>query len=386
MSMFFRKLPLAIALAGSASAFAAADMDSRVTELERQMSQVRIVTPNGTCGANTALANPILDECGECCSSWFVEGSVLLWHPKVGGTEFAYTDQDPQARLKIKGKTKDMDFDWDWGFKIAVGYLSERDGWEVLLRYTWFDSHGSQRTSAGRSDSIVPLRGTPTLTFQTLNGDFIYCTKAKSQFDYTLNAIDLELARHYYVSETLSLRPFIGLKAAWLDLQQITRYSGGILSGSESTGLGQNSVHIKDDNEFWGLGPRIGGSSNWHLGQGYSIFGSFASSMLYSRFEVDHRERFSVNKNINRTHLDADRHAFVPVVEFMLGAQYDRYINNDRNHLRIRLSFESQYWWRTNQAIKVDFITSTSNNAVRYDRYSEDSSMHGVTLDFRIDF
>ncbi|GAB4186788.1 MAG: hypothetical protein Tsb0015_04840 [Simkaniaceae bacterium] len=388
-----KQIPIALFTLSAAGHLFGVDLETRVAELENQMQQVRVVTPNGTCGANTALARPVLDECGECCGTGaFVQLSALYWHPKVGGTEFAYTDQDPQAQLPIKGQVKDMDFDWSWGLKAQIGYNSSNDGWDFLLNYTWFDSHGSASTSAGRSDTVIPLRGTSSLTADQI-GVFSFCQKAKSQFDFTFNAVDLEMGRHYFVSESLAFRPHIGVKSAWIDLEQITRYTGGRLvttstpPGSPSlTGLGVNSVHVKDDNDFWGLGPRVGVNTNWYVGNGYSLFGDAAAAMLYGRYEVHHRERYSANKDINRIHLQANRHGFVPTMQIMLGAEYDRYINNDRNHIRIRLGFESQYYWRANQMIKVDSIDKGTNPAAKYDRYSEDVSMHGLTLDVRVDF
>lgn len=48
---FFRKIPVAIAsLVASSTAFAAMDMDSRVSQLEDQMQQVRTETAMGTYG------------------------------------------------------------------------------------------------------------------------------------------------------------------------------------------------------------------------------------------------------------------------------------------------------------------------------------------------
>ena len=68
----------------SSAAFAAMDMDSRVTQLESQMSQVRTETAMGTYGANTASARAEVDGRG-----WFITADVLYWHAKVGGTEYA---------------------------------------------------------------------------------------------------------------------------------------------------------------------------------------------------------------------------------------------------------------------------------------------------------
>ena len=102
------------------------DMDSRVTQLENQMQQVRTETAMGTYGAQTASARAEVDGYG-----WFFNFDVLYWHAKVGGTEFAYTDQDPRAQLPVKGRTKDIDFEWDWGIRVGLGYNFEHDGWDL---------------------------------------------------------------------------------------------------------------------------------------------------------------------------------------------------------------------------------------------------------------
>ncbi|GAB4186792.1 MAG: hypothetical protein Tsb0015_04850 [Simkaniaceae bacterium] len=378
-------IPAALLSAVSfSSAFAQDDMDSRIAELERQMEQVRVVTPNGTCGANTALARPVLDEeCGCCGSNFFVELSAIYWHPKVGGTEFAYTDQDPTGTFPIKGDVKDMDFSWEWGLKAGIGYNFVHDGWDVFLHYTWLDGHGSESTSAGLNDTVIPLRAAASITQP--QGTFIFCQTAKSQFDFAFNALDLELGRHFFVSEYLSLRPFAGLKAAWIDLEQKTRYFGGDPNNT-LLGLGVNTVHVKDTSDFWGIGPRIGIGTKWHLCKGFSIFGDFSGALVYGSFDVDHKERYSALADVNRIKLSDKNHAFSPTFQYQIGIGYDTYVNCDRNHISIRLSFDSQYWWRANQMLKVDDVISNDNAAVRYERISEDVSLHGVTLDLRVDF
>ena len=132
-----RKISIAIAsLVASSTAFAGMDMDSRVTQLENQMQQVRTETAMGTYGAQTATARPEVDGRG-----WFLTLDVLYWHAKVGGTEFAYSDNDPSANLPIRGRTKDIDFEWDWGVRVGLGYNFAHDGWDAITfepdRHRW---------------------------------------------------------------------------------------------------------------------------------------------------------------------------------------------------------------------------------------------------------
>ena len=64
-----------------------------------------------------------------------------------------------------------------------------------------------------------------------------------------------------------------------------------------------------------------------------------------------------------------------------LGLRYDKYVNDNKQHIGIGLGFEANYWWRQNQMLKID-----DSAVLKYERYSEDVSMHGITLDFKWDF
>ena len=380
-----RKLSIAIAtLMASSTAFAGMDMDSRVTQLENQMQQVRTETAMGMYGAQTAMARVDVDGYG-----WFITADVLYWHAKCGGTEFAYTDDDQIGSFPVQGRTKDMDFDWDWGLRFGVGYNFDHDGWDAKVEYTWFDSSGSASVSAGLNSTVIPLHGSSTIVATANPGvgnptdQFLFCNSAKSQYDFDYSCVDLELGRAYFISRDLSFRPHWGLKTAWIDQEQITRYTGGNLnpdSSGNELGLGNNTVHIKDECDFWGLGPRTGVESRWCLGNGFSIFGNVAAALLFGYFDVDHKEQFSADPN-NRIKLNANRHAFSPNVQMQLGLRWDKYIHDNKQHLGIGLGYEANYWWRQNQMIKID-----DSVVLKYERYSEDVSTYGLTLDFKWDF
>lgn len=369
-----------VSLVISSTALGGMDMDSRVTQLENQMQQVRTETAMGTYGVKTATARAEVDGCG-----WFLTFDVLYWHAKVGGTKFAYSDQDPRGQLPIKGRAKEVGFEWDWGLKAGLGYNFEHDGWDLRGEYTWFDSSGSDSTTSGITDSIVPLRGSSKIVANestSIDNEFLYCTSAKSQYDFDYSAIDFELGRSYFISRNLSFRPHWGLKTAWIDQKQLTRYSGGDINPSTPTQLGLegNTIHIKDECDFWGLGPRVGLDSKWHLGYGFSIFGDVAGSLLFGYFDVEHKEHYSQFHD-NRIKISANRHAFSPSAQMQLGLRYDKYIHNNAQHIGVGIGFEAQYWWRQNQMLKID-----DAQVLKYERYSEDVSMHGISLDIQWDF
>lgn len=381
-----KKIWIAISTLVSSMGFAAEDIDSRVTELENQMQCVRTETSMGTYGARTATARPDVGGKG-----WFILADVLYWHAKVGGTEYAYSDQDPTASLPIKGRTKSIDFKWDWGLRFGLGYNFDFDSWDVRAQYTWFDSSGSDSSRAGQSSSLVPLRGSATITVPGAAPNantppiFLFCSSAKSQYNFDYQGVDVELGRAYFLSAWFSMRPFYGVKAAWFDQKQTTRYtgSGSVLDNDGLPvvlGLEGSTVHVKDSCDFSGAGPRVGVDTQWHLGSGWSIFGNGAVALLYGFFDVKHREKWSQNERSNIT-LNANRNAFSPTLQLQLGLHYDTYLHQDKHHIGIGLGFEVQYWWRQNQMLKVD-----DAQVFKYERYSEDINMYGLTLDIKWDF
>ena len=374
---FLNKIPFAIAslMASSAIAFGAMDMDSRVTHLEDQMRQVRTGTAMGTYGAQTAPAQPMVEGHG-----WFIVGDVLYWQAKVGGTSYAYTDQDSNATFPIKGGIKEVDFKWNWGFRLGAGYNLQHDHWDVQLQYTYFRGNGSNSTSAGLNSSIIPLRGSSSIV-SVVNGNdtFVFCTHATAQYKFEYQSLALELGRAYYVSGHVSFRPHWGLKSAWIDQSEIVRYTGGVANGS-NLGLDVSTVSVKDYCDFWGMGPAVGVNSAWHLGSGFSICGNIAGAMLFGFFDVEHKENYTANTN-GKIKIHGNRHAFSPTTQFQLGLRYDRYLHCDRQHIGVGLGFEAQYWWRQNQMLAI-----RDASPLKYGRYAADASMHGVTLDIKWDF
>jgi len=362
---FLKRVPVAfVALAASVSVFAATDTDTRLQQLEQQMKQVRTETASGTYGAKTASARPEVDGAG----AYFMIDAVV-WKANVGGSEYAYTDNDALAAYPLSGSMKDVDFGWDWGVKVGLGYNFEHDNWEADFLFTYFSSSEGNNVSAGTASSIVPLKGAADLG----GADLDFCTRATSNYRFVYDNIDVELARNYFVSKSLSLRPHFGVKSSWLTLKQSVRYTGGAFSG--------NTFLNKDQSKFWGIGPAAGMNSKWHLCQGFSFFGDVSGALLWGYYKVNHLENNTHAPTVDNIYISANMHRFCPTAQLALGISYDSYMNDDKQHIGISLGWETIYYWRVNQMLQiVDFASR------KYSRVSEDASMQGVTLHIRWDF
>lgn len=384
-----KKLPVAIAALSVVSGYAAMDTESRINSLESQMKQVRGETAMGTYGAMSASARPEVDGQGV-----YVLVDVFAWRARMGGTEYLVTSQANITTQSLPqfGTVKDINFGWDWGFRVGLGYNFVHDGWDANLVYTYFRTSKSDSHSVGLNDDIVPVRGSSSVVNGEV-GSFTHCSQATSNARILLNDLVLTLGRSYFVSPQLSFRPSIGLQSTWLDLQQNTTYSKG----------GQLSVHsvfVNDDLDYWGIGPRFAADGKWFLGKGFSFFGDLAFSLLYAQYDVKHDNWFSSKVPAlsgsssataeHRVKLSNDKHAFTPMTRMMLGLAYDVYVDNDKQHLGVKLGYETHYWWNVQQFLEVDdqFINGSAitGQGVRYEHMNEDLAFNGITLEVRWDF
>ncbi|MCP5505490.1 MAG: MOMP family protein [Chlamydiales bacterium] len=295
---------------------------------------------------------------------WFAVIEPIYWYQRTNGTQFAYSNHASNPTLPLKGRTKDINFGWNWGIRVGGGKNLAFDQWDLFGHFTYYKNHVSGSARAGQESILVPLRGS-VITNAGVKS-------AKSNYALDFYNIDLELGRHYYVSEKLSFRPFIGVKNAWIDQHQVVRYTGGTLEG--------NSAHVNDDCEYWGIGARTGVNSKWHLRDGWYLKGMLSGAVLYGFFDIEHREKVTPSQN-DRIKLDDNKHRFAPMIQWQFGLGWGSYFNQKENYLQLGVAYEGTYWWRQNQMLKVYEYT-----ALRYDNYSEDLSMHGLTFTGRLYF
>lgn len=364
-----------------------ADIDDRIDDLEWEMRQVSTSTPQDSLGASFASARPEVD--GE---KAFITFDILYWHPKVGGTDFAYSFQPSIEQTgsilfpRANGRTKENSLSWDLGLKAGIGYNVPHDGWDIYGQYTWYQTNSTSSSSHSPPSALMPLN-----LF-----DVMLASKAKSFFNIAYQNVDISVARSYFISRMLSFRPFIGVKSTWLDLHQKVVYTASSLNdflfpGPERTvGLDFKS---KSGNHFWGIGPRIGFDSKWFLGNGFHLFSDLATALLYGYFKTSHSE-FIPPDNVQFASGDIIRnrskfHRFIPFAQMFVGLGWQGYVNHEKQHIGLKLGYEVQYFWRVNQMLYSEDFSSPAGSSplrVQHDRPSDDVMFYGITGEFRLDF
>ena len=107
------------------------------------------------------------------------------------------------ATSKKSNPTFALDFGSDFGGNMSY------DEWDILLAWTWFQSHARGNTQK----PALTLWGHPQVADNGTNG----ASSSRAKWSLHYNLIDLEMGRAFWVGKQSSLRPFFGLRGAWID-------------------------------------------------------------------------------------------------------------------------------------------------------------------------
>ncbi|MCF7852132.1 MAG: hypothetical protein K9M07_02705 [Simkaniaceae bacterium] len=337
------------------------DLRDQVAELEAKVNELVQKNQLGTEGAHLPSGYPQLVE----SKNIFIYIDPLIVHAKVNGTTYAYTSTGNANQLPIRADSQQIKFGWNGGIRCGIGYWFPKKDVTLDVSYTWIESNASQKVQSGILGSVMPLKGV-TILGQGVNWAKSYCSVEQ-------DTILAKVSKSYFVSPSVMLIPYGGLKNTWIDLEQWTQYFGG-------TNLSNNVLHVRDSSDFWGIGPAIGASGKLYLGRNVYLMGDVSGALQYGLFRIQYDESQS-NLSAQRIKINESFHQFAPNFEMNLGAEWSTYWNRHRNYFSIGAAYHVEYWFSQNQ-----FIDILQENARRYFNLSEDISFHGLEIYLQLDF
>lgn len=276
----------------------------------------------------------------------------------------------------FKEEFEEIDFDWDPGVRLGVGYNFPCDGWDLYVDWMYISTSPTASITLDEpSLSLIQVTDPDNATDKELFG---CSTSAKTKWEMTLNAVDLELGRHYCTGCILSVRPFIGLKFAWID-QSVNTFYGDIYLfefGMQTDFVGDS--RFKGSGDFWGIGPRFGVDTHWELGCGFAIFGDLSGALLSGSFDMK-GEIISENPTLDPSHVvqkisRSSRARIRTEAEIKVGIEWttcfcDCYLFN------ASLGYEFQCYWRQ---LQIPIPAVPFSHA--------DLQLHGLVAGLRFDF
>ncbi|MES2273617.1 MAG: Lpg1974 family pore-forming outer membrane protein [Chlamydiota bacterium] len=318
----------------------------------------------------------------------FATASFLWWtaHEDDFTIAFAQTADFPSQAFPFttflpgnQGKIIRMNFNWDPGFRVGLGWNTPYDGWDVYLNWTWYQNHKGENHEVETTPNQTGIIST-WLFIVPFN-----VAQAKCNYRMLLNMGDLEIGRDFYLSESLTLRPFFGPEGGWIerDLRISISDQNPALSATLRN-VTPGTYHARTN--YWGLGPRMGINGNMRFCRGFKFFGNLSTALLYGKVFKNQQTSSQLLQNATLlTSNVTDTNNFwkvVPHLQMNLGLGWGDCICVCGNRMFVGLNLG----WEVNYYMNLPHFVYPSGFSEEIAPNSENISTAGLTLDFKVDF
>lgn len=239
---------------------------------------------------------------------------------------------------------KTITFNYSPGFR--VGAIYDFHTWDTLFAYTRYTTTANDAASGSIQPSFV---GSVTAKPSTA---YLYSSGQVAQNIY-YNVFDFNVGEQLQPASAWMLHPYVGLMGGWIDQRINARYQGS------------TSTNETIDNNFSGVGPKVGANTSISLLNCYDVTPKMIAAMSVS-YLLGH---WNIN---DETNVVPARHISVSSSSRQLGAlafQASIGAALDYKQFSLKLSYEFNDWF--NQVQFFDNDTGTHNN---------DLILQGLTL------
>lgn len=332
-------------------------------------------------------------------TGWLFEGDVLCWNAREDGLEYAIKSE-AESSTDYKTRTYKPNWNWSAGFRLDLGYqFSKQDAWDLSAIWTYLHNHASSSVSQPAIGLMFPSFGASGADAGTsILGRSI--TTASAHWKLKFDVLDIELGRNYFVSKALAVRPFLGVRGAFISQDYDTKYTSYF---SETVGSAYASTKMDADINFNGAGIRLGSDMVWHLNCHWGIVGSFSAALLYGPYHTHQ----TYNGDFVILDQDSDliglqpvkvtnrqkSSQFQPNIDTGLGLQWETGFHKERSHFSIAVLYEFSEWFQQNRLLHTavkGFVTSGEATIISdessYKNGNGDLGLQGVTVKLRLDF
>ena len=336
---------------------------------------------------------------------FFITGDLLCRKVKLDNLDFVtkltynYSNVpvEDSSIITMKENIYEPHFRWGWGFRVDAGYVfSSRDAWEVDLVWTYLydKAHQSVSTPTSLPGAVVAnvpatalLSSWPNLLATPPNIISTFFSSASSQWRLHFNTYDFELARNYFLSRYISIRPLIGLRGAWIKQHYLVDYAqpGNAVVTAPSVA----SMDAKQT--YWGLGPRLGVDVFMHATKHWGFYGNLSGSLLYGQFKVSqlYSSLFATGTGVTQDFLQVktsrDPYRTRVNIDAGVGTQWETFLDKkQRYHLTWGLGYEIAYWFGFNQLERTQTVIDANGHDVLEE--NGDLGMQGWNFHIRFDF
>ena len=245
----------------------------------------------------------------------------------------------------------DTNFRWGVGTRIGFGYLFSDHKWDMSIQWMLYNASAKNKseTNMDISKGMFPV--------WSLSDDIIpydWVSLAKGHWTLGINLLDLDFGRSFKWSWFL-LRSYVGLRSAWIDQEFDVKYGGGVFSnGPDLVAMTNNAGYdqIDMENNYWGLGPRIGIEPQVNLGAGFRFYGNGCISYEVGYFYLVQDEVY-----LAKVRFHEKRRPFELrwILDASAGLLWETFLCNERFALTFKLGWEYHLFFHQFQLKKDQF-------------------------------
>jgi len=167
---------------------------------------------------------------------WAVSADVMAWFASEEVSSI-WADVIAVDHGAVNIKVPSFSFKWDYGFRIGLGSHLLYDQWDTGFYWTRFCTDAQHSIS-----SILQLVPPQEFFAGFLSGDNPRSMSATWRLSF--NLADWELGRSCCISKRISMRPFLGIKAGWINQSIHAKYDGLIINETFTNNSGKE--HLKN--------------------------------------------------------------------------------------------------------------------------------------------
>ena len=313
---------------------------------------------------------------------WYVKESYLLWHPSEDDVDWADRGSfSTTSDVDISVRIKKPDFGWYSGVRLAAGrYLSHHDHWDVSLTGTYFYANTEDHSSPSFAKNGI-LR-----TTWAVNDPSIGFNKGEGTWRLNFFTADMALGRNVFISSKITAHPFLALRGVFVNENDAAHYT--FRDTSPSPVIGNVKFKFKGQNNFWGVGPRLGSDFTFYMKKYWTLIGSLSGSVLMGSYAVG--ETMHLNQAIfpstHRFRATDNGFAVRGNLEGSLGFGWEKWVRDHTFRVAPSIVLEAAQWYDMNQWMTLGNMIPSSASNSEFSRRHGDLTLWGFNFNLQVDF
>jgi len=328
---------------------------------------------------------------------WFFDASFLYWNAKADGFNFVHkikldgiNPNGAPTHLKASTRPHSPKFnEWDPGVQVGLGYIfPQREQW--CTRLSWTHLNTDSEGSASSNINNIPNEYLAPILIPFVIGTV--ADHASGHWSLHYNILDLELSRQFYVGKWLSVKPRLGLRAAWIDQDFHAKYHAFFITNAGSFPF---HTRFKCKQEFSGIGAKLGSDLQFYMTKAWSILGNLSTSLLWGSTELKEKTNGrvfadSTNSFPETIKLKQTIDKLRANLEGQLGLQWQTYYHQGKYRFATSALYTFSYWFNqnqlTNQVVGFPPTIDLSFPALEETTAFGDLQLQGLNIQFEFDF